>query len=91
MYSSGESTSYQEFMKYKNRYKIEKDFLVNLNADTVHDLKKIEIHSMMYGKRIREKEYDKFDLKLRPTIINWSLTRYHDFFWNNKIIKKNIH
>ena len=50
----------------------------------------VEIYSLMLGKRIRKEEYDKYDLEFRPTILPWSIPRYHDYIWNlDEVIKKN--
>ena len=86
---SPESVTYSKFLKEKDKYIISNNYLTNLNFTSRSDVHKTEIHSLMLGKRIREKEYDKYDLKLRPTILPWSMPRYHDYIWNYAVIKKN--
>ncbi len=86
---SPEKVTYSEFLKEKNNYIVNNGYLTNLNFNFVSDVNKTEIYSLMLGKRIKNNEYDKYDLKFRPVVMNWSIDRYHDFIWNNQIIKKN--
>lgn len=83
-----ESVRYSDFLDTKNSLKIEKNFLHNFQVHNKEDLSKIEIYSLMIGKRIKRSEYDNLDVSMRSIMMNWSIDRSHDYIWNNKVIKK---
>ena len=64
--------------------------MTNLKFNSINDVNKVELYALMLGKRIHQKEYDQYGVKFRPVLMNWSLERYHDFIWNNQIVKKNL-
>ena len=87
---SPESVTYSKFLKEKDKYSVTNNYLTNLNFTSGSDVNKTEIHSLMLGKRISRKEYDKYDLEFRPIILPWSMPRYHDYIWNLvNVVKKN--
>jgi hypothetical protein len=87
---SPESVTYIQFLKEKNNYDISDKFLSKLNFKSIADVNKLELFALMLGKRINNTEYDKYNIEYRPVVMNWSIDRYHDFMWNNSVIKKNI-
>ena len=87
--NSPESVTYSKFLKDKDKYSVTNNFLTNLNFGSSSDVHKLEIYALMMSKRIRKEEYDKYDLEFTPSILPWSMPRYHDYIWNYAVIKKN--
>jgi hypothetical protein len=86
---SPESVSYSKFLEEKDNYNINNNYLTNTNFNSKADVDKTEIYSLMLGKRIRENEYDKYDEEYRPSMLPWSIPRYHNFIADDQLMKKN--
>ncbi len=88
--NSPESVSYLQFLKEKNNYNVTNGYMTNLKFNSINDVNKVELYALMLGKRIHQEEYDQYGIKFRTVLMNWSIERYHDFIWNDQIIKKNF-
>ncbi len=85
-----ESVEYSDYLNEKKNFVTADGFLKNLDFKKEGDVKKYAIFALMDGKRIHVSEFDKYDNKFRPVVMNWSIDRYHDFVWIYKIVPKNI-
>jgi hypothetical protein len=81
-----ESVTYSKFLEDQVSYKFDNNYLTNINFNSKDHVKKTEIYSLMLGKRIREDEYDKYGPEYRPIIMNWALSRHHDYIWNSILV-----
>ena len=84
-----ESVGYSDYLNEKKNFVTADGFLKNLDFKKEGDVKKYAIFALMDGKRIHVSEFDKYDNKFRPVVMNWSIDRYHDFVWIYKIVPKN--